>query len=128
MIFSNRQLEQLCSFLILFDSSSSNCHETNGPKNQTNKYEQHYQKNLDCIKVKYKNLVSAELSLQKVSECTAYLLAQIPQNEQDMNVKKRFSIPEVLRNKIYCFLSALAFYEIDSNLMHYSFVINLYFM
>lgn len=80
-------------------------------------YEERFQKNLHLIKEKFKTLINLEFSSEHVLGCVRYLAAHTEKANQTGSSKK-----ETLKNKIYCFLSALSFYEVDTQSCHRSYV------
>ena len=88
-------------------------------------YEKNYGKIFDLLKSKYKKQISPTLSLDEVSRCSSFLFEnQKRLNDEEM--AQGFSKCELKRTKLYCFLSTLTFFEVDSNKSHDLFVPNFF--
>lgn len=81
-------------------------------------YEKRFSKLYDLVKSKYKKQILSTLSLEEVARCSTYL--NEPKNQQE--ILEGGSRSEVKRKKIYCFLTTLTFFEVDSNKSHELFV------
>ena len=84
-------------------------------------YEKHFSKIYDLVKSKYKKQILSTLSLEEVGRCSTYLYETQNQPHKEKNLEG-FSENEAKRRKIYCFLSTLTFFEVDSNKSHELFV------
>ena len=108
---------QLYQYMALQQQSSQNCKQL--------EYEKIFSKIYDLVKSKYKKQILSTLSLEEVGRCSIYLSKTQNQPHGQENLEK-LSRDEVKRSKIYCFLSTLAFFEVDSNKSHELFVSNFF--
>lgn len=87
-------------------------------------YEKKFGKIFDLLKSKYKKQICPILSLEEVSRCSSFLSET--QNRVNDGETHGFSKCELKRRKLYCFLSTLTFFEVDTQKSHDLFVPNFF--
>lgn len=105
--------------------------DNSGTEITLREYEDQYSKNFRSIKLNYKQTIPSRLALEKIVHCVIHLNKSF----SFIKCKSKFHLSPFLlgedkttslrHQKIYCFLSSLAFFEIDSNKTHDQFVYNL---
>ena len=104
---------QYYQYMVLQQQSSQYCKQL--------EYEKRFSKIYDLVKSKYKKQILSTLSLEEVGLCAKYL-CEIQNLSQKQENLEGFSKNDVKRRKIYCFLTILTFFEVDSNKSHELFV------
>ena len=80
-------------------------------------YQKHYKEIYESMKEKYKKQVSSSLSLEEVGRCSSFLSENQSHAQESSEIYSKDK-SELKMNKLYCFLSTLTFFEVDSKKSH----------